>query len=50
MKDVKEIPYFIHEGELARAERNSRRIWALTVCIIASMVVNNMMWLQKIKK
>ncbi len=50
MKDTKGVPYYIHEGELVRMERNSRRIWALTVGIIASMVVNNMMWLRKIKK
>lgn len=42
---IKDIPYIVYEGELARAERHIKRIWiALIVCIVA-FLASNIAWL-----
>lgn len=42
---IKDVQYFVFEGELARAERHTKRIWiALIVCIIA-LFASNIAWL-----
>mgnify|MGYP007101893094 CR=1 FL=1 len=51
-KDSTNVPFFIHEGAMARAERSNRRMLialvvmaaALVVCI-GALVVNNRMWM-----
>lgn len=32
------IPYFAHEGEMARAERTNRRLWILCILLIVLLV------------
>lgn len=41
---VSTIPYFVHEGEMARAERTNRRLWALVVLLIVLLVGTNAGW------
>ena len=31
-KNVPDVPYFVHEGEMARLERTNRRLW--TLCVV----------------
>ena len=52
MEDLKSIPYFVHEGEMARAERSRKRmIVALIVSLVVTafalgaLFVNNQMWM-----
>ena len=39
------IPYFAHEGEMARAERTNRRLWILCIILIILLVATNAMWI-----
>lgn len=43
--EQKMIPYFCHEGDMARAERTIRRLWILCILLIALLVSTNIAWL-----
>jgi len=43
-ENVSTIPYFVHEGEMARAERTNRRLWVLVVLLIVLLVGTNAGW------
>lgn len=36
--DQKMIPYFCHEGDMARAERTIKRLWILCILLIILLV------------
>lgn len=38
------IPYFVHEGEMTRTERNNKRLWILCLILILLLTVSNAMW------
>ena len=40
------VPYFIHEGQMARMERIIRILAALLVASIALFIVNNVVWMR----
>ena len=39
------IPYFVHEGEMARMERVNRRLWILCLVIFLALVGTNAGWI-----
>lgn len=39
------IPYFVHEGEMARAERHIKRLWIALIVAILIAFVSNIAWL-----
>lgn len=39
------IPYFCHEGEMARAERTIKRLWILCILLIVLLVGTNIAWI-----
>ncbi len=39
------IPYFAHEGEMARAERTNKRLWVLIILLIVALVGSNLAWI-----
>lgn len=39
------IPYFVHEGEMARSERHIKRLWIALIIAIAIAFVSNIAWL-----
>lgn len=43
--EQKMIPYFCHEGDMARAERTIRRLWILCILLIFLFVGSNIAWL-----
>ena len=43
--EQKMVPYFMHEGELARQERTIRRLWITCLVGFISLVVSNIVWL-----
>lgn len=44
--DINEtIPYFIHEGDMARAERTIKRLFVLCIILIAVAVFSNLAWI-----
>lgn len=38
------IPYFVHEGEMARAERTNKRLWILCLVLILLLTGSNALW------
>ena len=45
MNDQATIPYFCHEGEMARAERTIKRLWILCILLIVLLVGTNFAWI-----
>lgn len=43
--DQKMIPYFCHEGDMARAERTIKRLWILCILLIVLLVGTNAGWI-----
>ena len=43
--DTAMIPYFVHEGEMARAERTNKRLWIVILVLIVCLVGSNIGWL-----
>lgn len=44
-KDQIMIPYFYHEGEMARAERTIKRLWILCILLVVLLVGTNIAWI-----
>ena len=38
------IPYFVHEGEMARAERVIKRLWILCLILVILLAGSNALW------
>ena len=43
--EEKIIPYFIHEGMMARQERTIKRLWILCIIIFLALVLTNAGWI-----
>lgn len=43
-RDAAMIPYFAHEGEMARMERVCRRLWVVVILLVVCLVVSNLAW------
>jgi hypothetical protein len=43
--DQKSIPYFAHEGMMARMERTIKRLWIALIIVAAMMFASNAAWL-----
>ena len=43
--DQKMIPYFCHEGDMARAERTIKRLWIPCILLIILLVGTNIAWI-----
>lgn len=43
--DQKMIPYFCHEGDMARAERTIKRLWILCILLLLLFVGTNAAWI-----
>jgi len=41
----KMIPYFVHEGDMARLERTIKRLWVLCILLAVMLVATNGAWL-----
>ena len=42
---AKDVPYIVHEAELARAERTIKRLWITILLLIALLVGTNGAWI-----
>ena len=42
---AKDVPYIVHEAELARAERSFKRLWAAIILLIVLLFGSNAGWL-----
>ena len=43
-KTPENVPYLVHEMEMARAERTIKRLWITTLILIFLLVGTNMAW------
>lgn len=43
--DEKMIPYFSHEGDMARMERANKRLWIIILMLIAVLLGTNGAWI-----
>ena len=39
------VPYYVHEGEVARQERHIRRLWILCIIMFIALVGTNAGWI-----
>ena len=39
------VPYLVHESEMARAERTIKRLWITTLILIFMLVCTNAAWI-----
>lgn len=37
---VPDVPYFVHEGEMARLERANRRLWIAVIILVIALSVS----------
>lgn len=40
-----QIPYIVHESEVARLERIIRRLWILCIIIFVALIATNAAWI-----
>ena len=45
MNDVKDVPYIVHEGAMARAERTVKRLWVSTIILLIALIATNAGWI-----
>lgn len=43
--DLVQIPYAVHEGDMARMERANRRMWILCLVMFLALVATNAGWI-----
>ena len=43
--EQKMIPYFCHEGDMARLERSNKRLWLLCIILVVLLIGSNVAWL-----
>ena len=43
--DERMIPYFSHEGDMARMERANKRLWIVVLVLIIAFVSSNVYWI-----
>lgn len=42
---MEQIPYYVHEGMMARMERTIKRLWILCIIIFLAFVASNAAWI-----
>ena len=45
MNEEKNIPYYVHEGMVARQERTIKRLWILCIIIFIALIGTNGAWI-----
>jgi hypothetical protein len=43
--DNKDVPYIVHEGDMARMERTNKRLWIIVIMLILLLIASNTAWL-----
>lgn len=45
MSEQKDVPYIVHEGDMARQERTIKRLWITSLVAIILLVATNGAWI-----
>lgn len=40
-----DVPYIVHEGAMARADRDKKRLWIVILILIAALIACNVGWI-----
>ena len=43
--NLPDVPYMVHEDDMARLERTVKRLWILTIILIVSLLGTNAGWI-----
>lgn len=44
-KEMAQIPFYAHEGEVTRLERINKRLWIAVLIVFAAFVLSNLAWI-----
>lgn len=44
-KEMAQIPFYAHEGEVTRLERINKRLWIAVLVVFAAFVLSNLAWI-----
>ena len=44
-KDLAQVPYFVHEGDMARLERTNKRQFIIILVLIFALIGSNIGWI-----
>lgn len=44
-REIKPVPYIVHESMIARMERTIKRLWILVIIAVAMLMATNGLWL-----
>lgn len=44
-KEIAQIPFYAHEGEVTRLERINKRLWIAVLVVFAAFVISNLAWI-----
>lgn len=39
------VPFMVHESDMARSERSNRRLWLAVILLIVAMLASNLAWI-----
>lgn len=42
---VSSVPFAVHESDMSRLERSNKRLWAVTLVLIVSLIISNLAWI-----
>ena len=42
---MNDVPYIVHEGDMARMERSNKRLWIVVLVLIILLLGSNVAWL-----
>lgn len=45
MEEKINVPYIVHEGDMARLERTNKRLWILSILLVVLLVATNAGWI-----
>lgn len=43
-KQAEPVPFIVHEADMARMERNNKRLWIALILVIVLLVGSNIAW------
>ena len=45
MNENQNVPYIVHEADMARMERTNKRLWIVVIILIAALLGTNAAWI-----
>lgn len=45
MNEIKDVPYIVHESDMARQERTIKRLWVICIMLLLALLITNACWI-----